>query len=103
MTGLAIQGLLERPGHISGGEIWLENRRIDTLDDYEMEKIRGRKIGAIFQDPLTSLNPLFTVGAQLSETIRQHLNMSKSQAKARAIELLGEVGIPSPDERVNHY
>ncbi|MDA4635947.1 methionine ABC transporter ATP-binding protein, partial [Escherichia coli] len=97
------QGLLERPGHISGGEIWLENRRIDTLDDYEMEKIRGRKIGAIFQDPLTSLNPLFTVGAQLSETIRQHLNMSKSQAKARAIELLGEVGIPSPDERVNHY
>ncbi|SDP39011.1 ABC transporter ATP-binding protein [Phyllobacterium sp. OV277] len=103
MTGLAIQGLLERPGHISGGEIWLEKRRIDTLDDYEMEKIRGRKIGAIFQDPLTSLNPLFSVGAQLGETIRQHLNMSKSQAKARAIELLGEVGIPSPDERVNHY
>lgn len=103
MAGLAIQGLLERPGHISGGEIWLEQRRIDTLDDYEMEKIRGRKIGAIFQDPLTSLNPLFTIGAQLSETIRQHLDMSKAQAKVRAIELLGEVGIPSPYERVNHY
>ncbi|MHC1550609.1 ABC transporter ATP-binding protein [Phyllobacterium sp. K27] len=103
MTGLAILGLLERPGHISGGEIWLEQRRIDTLNDYEMEKIRGRKIGAIFQDPLTSLNPLFTVGAQLSETIRQHLDMNKAQAKARAIELLGEVGIPSPSERVDHY
>ncbi|MEJ1120921.1 ABC transporter ATP-binding protein [Phyllobacterium sp. CCNWLW109] len=103
MAGLAIQGLLERPGHISGGEIWLEQRRIDTLDDYEMEKIRGRKIGAIFQDPLTSLNPLFTVGAQLTETIRQHLDMNKAQAKARAIELLGEVGIPSPSERVDHY
>ncbi|MEI4483873.1 MULTISPECIES: ABC transporter ATP-binding protein [unclassified Phyllobacterium] len=103
MAGLSILGLLERPGHISGGEIWLEQRRIDTLDDYEMEKIRGRKIGAIFQDPLTSLNPLFTVGAQLTETIRQHLDMNKAQAKARAIELLGEVGIPSPSERVDHY
>jgi peptide/nickel transport system ATP-binding protein len=103
MTGLAIQGLLERPGHIADGEIWLGNRRIDTLDDRAMESIRGREIGAIFQDPLTSLNPLFTVGAQLTETIRQHLPLNKTEARARAVQLLRDVGIPSPEERVNHY
>ncbi|CAN0656632.1 dipeptide ABC transporter ATP binding subunit DppD (plasmid) [Nitratireductor aquimarinus] len=103
MTGLAIQGLLERPGHISGGEIWLAGRRIDQLNDQAMEQIRGREIGAIFQDPLTSLNPLFTVGAQLGETIRQHLPVSKREAKLRAIQLLRDVGIPSPEERVKQY
>lgn len=103
MTGLAIQGLLERPGHIAGGEVWLGDRRIDTLDDRDMEKIRGRQIGAIFQDPLTSLNPLFTVGAQLRETVRQHLGLSKRDAGVRAIDLLRDVGIPSPEERVDHY
>ncbi len=103
MTGLAIQGLLERPGHIAEGEIWLTDRRIDNLGDREMEKIRGREIGAIFQDPLTSLNPLFTVGAQLTETIRQHLGMGRAEARARAISLLKDVGIPSPEERVNQY
>ena len=103
MTGLAIQGLLERPGHVADGEIWLGNRRIDTLDDRAMESIRGREIGAIFQDPLTSLNPLFTVGAQLTETIRQHLPLNRTDARARAVQLLRDVGIPSPEERVNHY
>ena len=104
MTGAAILGLLERPGRIAGGEILLDGRRIDTLGDREMEKVRGREIGAIFQDPLTSLNPLFTVGAQLSETIRQHLpDTSRAQARARAVDLLREVGIPGPEERVDHY
>ncbi|WP_421612044.1 ABC transporter ATP-binding protein [Agrobacterium tumefaciens] len=103
MTGLAIQGLLEKPGRIADGEIWLESRRIDQLDDRAMESIRGREIGAIFQDPLTSLNPLFTVGAQLVETIRQHLPLSKTDAKARAVQLLRDVGIPSPEERVDHH
>lgn len=103
MTGLAIQGLLERPGHISAGEVWLNGRRIDQLDDRAMEKIRGREIGAIFQDPLTSLNPLFTVGSQLTETICRHLPLSKKQAQARAIELLSDVGIPSPEERIKQY
>jgi len=103
MTGLAIQGLLERPGRIAEGEIWLGDRRIDQLNDREMETIRGREIGAIFQDPLTSLNPLFTVGAQLTETIRQHLGMDKSEARARAISLLKDVGIPSPEERFGQY
>ncbi len=104
MTGLAIQGLLERPGHIASGEIWLNGRRIDGLSDREMEQIRGREIGAIFQDPLTSLNPLFTVGAQLIETIRQHRpGMGKAAARERAIGLLKEVGIPGPNERIDHY
>jgi peptide/nickel transport system ATP-binding protein len=103
MTGLAIQGLLEQPGRIAEGEIWLAGRRIDNLDDRSMEKIRGREIGAIFQDPLTSLNPLFTVGAQLTETIRQHLALKKGEARARAISLLNDVGIPSPEERFDQY
>ncbi|MCP2158067.1 UNVERIFIED_ORG: peptide/nickel transport system ATP-binding protein [Rhizobium sp. SLBN-170] len=103
MTGLAIQGLLEKPGRIADGEIWLGSRRIDQLDDRAMESIRGQEIGAIFQDPLTSLNPLFTVGAQLVETIRQHLPLSKRDAKARAVQLLRDVGIPSPEERVDHH
>lgn len=104
MTGAAILGLLERPGRIAGGEIRLAGRRIDSLSDRAMEKVRGREIGAIFQDPLTSLNPLFTVGSQLSETIRQHVpGTSRAQARARAVELLQEVGIPAPLERVDHF
>ncbi|MCA2371683.1 ABC transporter ATP-binding protein [Agrobacterium genomosp. 3 str. CIP 111-78] len=103
MTGLAIQGLLEKPGRIAEGEIWLGSRRIDKLDDRAMESIRGREIGAIFQDPLTSLNPLFKVGAQLLETIRQHLPLSKKEARGRAVQLLKDVGIPSPEDRVDHY
>ncbi len=103
MTGLAIQGLLEYPGRIAEGEIRLGGRRIDNLDDRALEKIRGREIGAIFQDPLTSLNPLFTVGAQLEETIRQHLGLGKAEARERAVALLHDVGIPSPRERVDQY
>ncbi len=103
MAGLAVQGLLEPPGRVSGGEVWLDGRRIDTLSDTEMEKIRGKEIGAIFQDPLTSLNPLFSVGQQLIETIRLHLDLDRKAARARAIALLTEVGIPAPDVRVDHY
>ncbi len=103
MTGLAVQGLLEPPGHVSGGEVWLNGRRIDGLPDRAMQKIRGAEIGAIFQDPLTSLNPLFSVGRQLVETIRLHLDLSRGQARTRAVELLAEVGIPAPEVRIDHY
>lgn len=103
MTGLAVQGLIEPPGHIAGGEVWVNGRRIDQLSDKQMQKIRGREIGAIFQDPLTSLNPLFTIGAQLVETIMQHLPMNRAQALERAISLLKEVGIPGAEERINHH
>ena len=103
ITGTAIIGLLEPPGRIAGGEILLEGQRIDNLRGDEMRKIRGRRIGAIFQDPLTSLNPLFTIGQQLVETIQAHLPMNGAQARERAIQLLGEVGIPAPERRIDHY
>ena len=103
MTGMAVVGLLEPPGRIAGGEIRLDGRRIDTLAYEQMRKVRGREIGAIFQDPLTSLNPLYTVGYQLVETIRTHLPLSETQARARALELLKEVGIPGAEACIDHY
>jgi peptide/nickel transport system ATP-binding protein len=103
LTGAAIIGLLEPPGRISSGQILLEGKRIDNLPYEQMRKIRGRQIGAIFQDPLTSLNPLYTVGRQLTETIQTHLDMSNEQARDRAVKLLDEVGIPAARERIDHY
>jgi peptide/nickel transport system ATP-binding protein len=103
ITGTAIIGLLEPPGHIAGGQILLNGRRIDNLPYEQMRKIRGREIGAIFQDPLTSLNPLYTVGRQLVETIQTHLPMDASAARKRAIQLLSETGIPAAERRIDHY
>jgi len=103
LTGAAIIGLLEPPGRIAAGEIKLNGLRIDNLPADEMRKVRGREIGAIFQDPLTSLNPLYTVGQQLVETITTHLNMSHGAARQRAIDLLAATGIPAPDRRIDHY
>ena len=103
LTGTAIIGLLERPGRIGGGEVRFEGSRIDNLPPERMRRLRGRKIAAIFQDPLTSLNPLFTVGRQLVETIQTHLDLGREQARRRAVELLAEVGIPAPDRRFDHY
>ena len=82
LTGAAIIGLLEPPGRVAAGEILLGGRRIDNLPDEQMRRVRGREIGAVFQDPLTSLNPLYTVGRQLAETIVTHLDLSWSQAHA---------------------
>ena len=103
LTGAAIIGLLEPPGRIASGEVLLEGERIDNLPYAAMRRIRGRKIGAIFQDPLTSLNPLYTVGRQLVETIRTHLPLSEAQARERAIQLLQDTGIPAAAERLGHY
>jgi peptide/nickel transport system ATP-binding protein len=103
ITGLAVIGLLEPPGRIAGGEVRLEGRRIDALPPDEMRRIRGRRIGMIFQDPLTSLNPLYTIGRQLEETILTHMGVRGAEARARAISLLGEVGIPAPEARYDHY
>ena len=103
LTGNAIIGLLEPPGRIAAGEIRLEGRRIDNLPYEEMRKLRGARIGAIFQDPLTSLNPLYSVSRQLVETIQTHMPMSASAARARALELLKEVGIPGAEQRIDHY
>ena len=103
LTGAAIIGLLDPPGRVAGGEIRFEGRRIDNLPYEEMRKLRGRHIGAIFQDPLTSLNPLYTVGRQLTETIRTHLPMSAAQARERAIDLLQETGISAAAQRIDQY
>jgi peptide/nickel transport system ATP-binding protein len=103
LTGAAIIGLLEPPGRIAGGEIRLEGRRIDNLSYEEMRQIRGRRIGAIFQDPLTSLNPLYTIGRQLTETILTHLPLSAEAARQRAVQLLQQTGIPAAQERIDQY
>ena len=103
LTGAAIIGLLEPPGRIASGQILLEGKRIDHLDNDAMRHIRGKKIGAIFQDPLTSLNPLNTIGQQLTETILAHLPVSAKQARDRAIQLLEDTGIPAASQRIDHY
>ena len=103
LTGAAIVGLLEPPGRIAGGQILLEGQRIDNLPYEQMRHLRGRKIGAVFQDPLTSLNPLYTIGRQLTETIQTHLPVSDHEARAQAIALLQDTGIPAAEQRLDHY
>ena len=103
LTGAAIIGLLEPPGRISGGSVSLEGRRIDKLPPEQMRRVRGRQIGAVFQDPLTTLNPLYTVGRQLVETMQTHLGLSDRDARARAVQWLQDVGIPGAEERVDAY
>ena len=102
-VGNALIGLLEPPGQMTKGEIFLDGNRIDNLPDSEKQKIRGKEIGMIFQDPLTSLNPLQTIEDQLVETINLHLELGENGAQQRAVELLDQVGIPDPDVRVKQY
>jgi peptide/nickel transport system ATP-binding protein len=103
LTAMAVIGLLDPPGRIAAGEIRLEGERIDNLPSEAMRRIRGKRIGAIFQDPLTSLNPLFTIGEQLVETIDTHLQTGRAAARRRALGLLAEVGIPAPELRIDQY
>ncbi|MFU8881381.1 MAG: ABC transporter ATP-binding protein [Rhodobacterales bacterium] len=103
LTGAAIIGLLEPPGRIAGGEILLKGQRIDNLGAEAMRRIRGKRIGMVFQDPLTSLNPLYTVAQQLIETIRIHADISEGEARKRAVALLDRVGIPAAARRLDDY
>jgi peptide/nickel transport system ATP-binding protein len=104
LTGSALIGLLQAPGRIAAGSIHLSGQRIDNLPETEQRRLRGKRIGAIFQDPLTSLDPLFTVGRQLTETIRTHVPaFSQAEARGRAIQLLAEVGIADPATRFHQY
>jgi peptide/nickel transport system ATP-binding protein len=103
LTGQSIIGLLEPPGRIGAGQIFLKGKRIDQLPYDQIRRIRGKKIGMIFQDPLTSLNPLYTIGKQLVETILTHSTMSTQQARRHTIKLLDEVGIPAAEKRIDHY
>jgi peptide/nickel transport system ATP-binding protein len=96
--------LVQKPaGYIAGGSIEYKGKEIASLGEAEMRKIRGKEISMIFQEPMTSLNPVFTIGNQIEEVILQHQNLTPSQARKKAIEMLGKVGIPDPDERINDY
>ncbi len=103
ITGQSIIGLIEPPGRIAGGEIRLRGERIDNLRPEKMRRVRGKRIGMVFQDPLTSLNPLYTVADQLIETIRTHLDVNEREARKRAIALLDRVGIPAAARRIDDY
>ncbi len=103
LTGAAIVGLLEQPGRVAGGEITLDGQRIDTLPPESLRKIRGRRIGTIFQDPLTTLNPLYTIGRQLTETMQAHARLSNTEARRKAIGWLDRVGIPAAIQRIDAY
>lgn len=101
--GNAIIGLLQSPGRIVAGTIEFQGQRLDLLGQREFSDVRGKKVGMIFQDPMTSLNPLETIGAQLLETIALHSNLSRNDAKLRAIELLADVGIALPREKMSQF
>jgi peptide/nickel transport system ATP-binding protein len=103
LTGAAIMGLLTPPGRIAGGSVHLSGERIDTLSPERLRRIRGRRIGMIFQDPLTTLNPLMRIGRQLTGTMRTHLDLSESAARRRAIEWLERVGIPDAPRRIDAW
>jgi peptide/nickel transport system ATP-binding protein len=103
ITGQSIIGLLDPPARIAGGEIRLGGERIDNLSQSAMRHVRGKRIGMIFQDPLTSLNPLYRIGEQLTETILTHQRLSPKAATDKAERLLVEVGIPAAKERLSSY
>jgi peptide/nickel transport system ATP-binding protein len=103
LTGTAVIGLIEPPGRIGAGEIRLKGERIDDLPPERMRRIRGKRIGVVFQDPLTSLDPVYRIGDQLTETIITHTGIAAAQARRRAIALLSEVGLPAPQTRIDNY
>ena len=103
ITGTAIIGLLDKPARVASGSITLNNNDISSLKQNELRAIRGKEIGAIFQDPLTSLNPLMTVGEQLTETALTHLDITRTEASQRALQALKDVGIPAAENRINGY
>jgi peptide/nickel transport system ATP-binding protein len=103
LTGTAILGLLDPPARVTAGEVRLAGRRIDNLPTREMRRVRGKDIGAVFQDPLMSLNPLLQIGEQLVETIRTHLPVGPREGAERAVALMHAVGIPSPEARFTSY
>lgn len=103
VTSLSILRLIQRPGRIASGKILFDGKDLLALSDKEMRAIRGQKIAMVFQEPMSSLNPVYTVGEQIAESVILHQKKSKKQAIERAIELLALVGIPSPGERVHAY
>ena len=103
VTSLSVMRLLQFPGKLTGGEVIFDGEDLTKKTDKEMQAIRGNEISMIFQDPMTSLNPVFTIGNQIMEAIIKHQNLSKEQAKQKAVEMLKLVGIPSPEKRIDQY
>ncbi|HEX4622221.1 MAG TPA: ABC transporter ATP-binding protein [Myxococcaceae bacterium] len=104
MTALSILRLVPEPaGRIVGGEILFRGRNLLALSEREMRQVRGREISMVFQEPMTSLNPVFTVGEQIAEAIRLHQGLARGPARAKSIDMLTQVGIPSPERRVDAY
>ncbi len=103
VTAMSILRLVQNPGKVVGGEILFEGRDLLKLEDRDMRKVRGKEIAMIFQDPMTSLNPVLTVGRQLSEPLITHLGLTKTQALKESVDLLKMVGIPNAAERVRSY
>ena len=103
VTALSIMGLVPEPGRIEGGRISLDGRELTALDRAAMRKVRGDEVAMIFQEPMTSLNPVHRIGAQIAEAIRAHDGAKPGPARARAVELLGRVGIPDPGQRADAY
>ena len=103
VTSLSIMGLLAEPGHVAGGSLEFEGKDLATLSEKQYRELRGNDMAMIFQEPMTSLNPVYRVGNQIVEAIRTHEKVSKAEAKDRAVDLLRKVGIPSPEARINDY
>lgn len=103
LTAMAVIGLLQSPAKVTGGQISIDGRRIDHLSESQLRRIRGRVVGIVFQESLTGLNPLYTVGQQMIETIRVHTGVAAGEARQRAIEQLREVGLSAPEQRLDAY
>ena len=103
VTSYSLMGLIANPGKIIGGDLYFNGYHINEMSEKEMRKIRGNEVSIIFQDPMTSLNPVYTIGNQIMEVILLHTNKSKSEARERAKELLTLVGINEPDKRLKQY
>ncbi|MEG2733310.1 MAG: ABC transporter ATP-binding protein, partial [Clostridium sp.] len=103
VTAYSLMGLTAYPGRLIGGTVEFNGHRIDEMSENQMRKIRGNEISIIFQDPMTSLNPVYTVGNQISEMVRLHTNKNRREANERAIELLNLVGINEPEKRLKQY
>ena len=103
VTSLSVMGLLAEPGHVAGGSMEFEGKDLVHLSEREYRALRGNDMAMIFQEPMTSLNPVYRVGKQIVEAIRTHENVSKKEARERAIDMLRKVGIPSPEKRIDDY
>ena len=103
VTSLSIMGLLGRGGEVTDGSVWFDGKELLTMSEKELDQIRGNEMTMIFQDPLTSLNPVFTIGSQMMESIRIHMKLSKAEAAARAEALLKRVGMPDPKAVMKKY